>query len=299
MKPTLVILAAGMGSRYGGLKQLDQLGPNGETILEYSIYDAIQAGFSKVVFIIRPDFADEFKARIGDPVAAHIEVGYVYQTLDKLPAGFAPPADRQKPWGTGHALLVAEPEVHTPFAILNADDYYGQPAFRTISDFLQQQAADSTEYALVGYRLAHTLSDHGTVSRGICEVDADDYLQVVTERTAIARENGQIYYEENGQKHPLNDQDLASMNFWGFTPQIFAQGKAYFEQFLRARGQELKSEFYIPTLVTQALEAGQAKLKVLDADSQWFGVTYQEDKGNAVAQFAALHEQGAYPAKLW
>lgn len=299
MKPTLVILAAGMGSRYGGLKQLDQLGPSGETILEYSIYDAIQAGFGKVVFIIRPDFAEEFKQRIGTPVSKYIDVGYVYQTIDALPTGFLPPADRVKPWGTGHALLVSEPEVRTPFAILNADDFYGRDAFVTIAEFLSTVDNEDTAYAMVGYRLENTLSEHGTVSRGECEVDQDNFLIKVTERTAIARRESGIFYEEQGQQIELPPQTPVSMNFWGFTPRLFEQGTAFFREFLQERGEEMKSEFYIPSVVTRGLEDKALTLKVLDSDAQWFGVTYREDKDLAVYKFAELVKEGVYPETLW
>ncbi|MDP5170948.1 MAG: NTP transferase domain-containing protein [Bacteroidia bacterium] len=299
MKPTLVILAAGMGSRYGGLKQLDQLGTGGETILEYSIYDAIRAGFGKVVFIIRPDFEEDFRKQIGDVVARHIEVGYVFQTIDKLPEGFEAPEGRTKPWGTGHALLVAQPEVSTPFAILNADDYYGKEAFGVMAEFLAGLTPTDDKYALVGYQLSKTLSDHGTVSRGICQTDERGYLIEVVERTSIARKDGRIYYEEDGQRHPLKENDLASMNFWGFTPRIFDQGNEFFREFLTKRGAEPKSEFYIPSMVTRALEEKKATLQVLSSDSQWFGVTYREDKESAVEKFIELNAQGIYPSHLW
>lgn len=299
MKPTLVILAAGMGSRYGGLKQLDRLGPSGETILEYSIYDAIRAGFGKVVFIIRPDFEADFKAQIGEVVSQHIEVGYVYQTMDKLPEGFSAPEGRTKPWGTGHALLVSQPEVHTPFAILNADDFYGKEAFETIAGYLSTLSNDDSSYAMVGYRLGNTLSDHGTVSRGECSLDDDSFLIEVNERTAIARTAEGIFYEEEGKKVALAPDTLVSMNFWGFTPKFFEQGGDFFDEFLKARGQEMKSEFYIPTLVTRGLEENLLTMKVLDSDANWFGVTYREDKDSAVEEFKKLCEEGVYPENLW
>ncbi len=300
MKPTLVILAAGMGSRYGGLKQLDRLGPAGETILEYSIFDAIRAGFGKVVFIIRPDFEEAFREQIGQKVADRVEVAYVFQTLDKLPDGHQVPEGREKPWGTGHALLVCQSEVQTPFAILNADDYYGKEAFEVMADFLRAQSVENPHYAMVGYRLANTLSEHGTVSRGICELDDQDYLLEVVERTAIARDDtGQIFFEEGGTKFPLAEDVPVSMNFWGFTPRIFAQGNVAFEAFLEAKGQELKSEFYIPTLVSEVLHRGEGNLRVLQSAAQWFGITYREDKEMAQAQFAQLASQGSYPLALW
>lgn len=299
MKPTLVILAAGMGSRYGGLKQLDRLGPSGETILEYSIYDAIRAGFGKVVFIIRPDFEEDFKKQIGDVVARHIEVGYVYQTLDKLPKGYSVPDGRTKPWGTGHALMVSEPEVHTPFAILNADDFYGKEAFETIAGYLSGLSNEDSAYAMVGYRLGNTLSDHGTVSRGECSLDEENYLIEVNERTAIARTEEGIFYEEEGNKVQLAPETLVSMNFWGFTPKFYQQGGAFFDEFLTSRGHEMKSEFYIPTLVTRGLEEKLLTMKVLDSDARWFGVTYREDKDLAIAEFRNLCDQGVYPESLW
>ncbi len=299
MKPTLVILAAGMGSRYGGLKQLDGLGPSGETILEYSIFDAIRAGFNKVVFIIRPDFAAEFKRQIGEVVARYVEVGYVFQTIDRLPAGWAPPEGRTKPWGTGHALLTAAPEVHAPFAILNADDYYGKEAFEVMATFLTEVDPATPSYAMVGYQLANTLSEFGSVSRGICEVDAHGYLTKVVERTAISRIGGEIGFDEQGQRTLLSDDTLVSMNFWGFTPGVFPLANGFFEQFLKEKGSQPGSEFYIPTLVTQALQTAGASLKVLRSEASWFGITYQEDKAMAVAKFAELCEKGIYPVQLW
>lgn len=299
MKPTLVILAAGMGSRYGGLKQLDRLGPSGETILEYSIFDAIRAGFNKVVFIIRPDFEKEFRQQIGDIVARNVEVGYVFQTLDKLPEGWTPPAGRTKPWGTGHALLTSAPEVSAPFAILNADDYYGKEAFEVMAGFLSDVDPATPSYAMVGYQLANTLSEFGSVSRGVCEVDENGFLTKVVERTAISRTDNQIAFEEQGQRTVLADDTLVSMNFWGFTPGVFSLANGFFEQFLKEKGSQLSSEFYIPTLVTQALQTPGASLKVLRSEASWFGITYQEDKAMAVARFEELCRQGIYPDRLW
>jgi len=299
MKPTLVILAAGMGSRYGGLKQIDGVGPNGEAIIEYSIYDAIQAGFGKVVFIIREDIAEAFKNYFGDKFEGKIEVDYVFQELHKLPAGLELPSQRQKPWGTGHAMLMAKDAVKEPFAIINADDFYGREAYQVIAEFFKNQDVDSKEYCIVGYHLNKTLSDFGSVSRGVCVSTDDGYLASVTERTSIERKDGKIYFSDEGEDVELAEETLVSMNFWGFSPTVFDYTESYFVDFFKEKGQELKSEFYIPLIATKMIESGEGKLKTLSSDAQWFGVTYREDKEHVIGEIANLIKEGVYPDNLW
>lgn len=298
MKPTLIILAAGMGSRYGGLKQLDEVGPNGEAIIDYSLYDAIRAGFGKVIFVIRRDFEDAFKERFDPKLKGRIEVEYVYQALDKLPAGFALPAERQKPWGTAHALLMADGVAIEPFAVINADDFYGNKAYQAMADFLTT-STDPAEYAMVGYNVENTLSDHGTVSRGVCETDANGYLTTVIERTKIIGETDGIYFYEEDGKHPLNPKSPVSMNFWGLKPNVFGYLKEGFAQFLTDHGSELKSEYYIPLLVNDNIVNGNIKTKVIECDSPWFGVTYIEDKPIVKGKIDQLIDDGVYPEQLW
>ncbi|MGD9928955.1 MAG: NDP-sugar synthase [Mangrovibacterium sp.] len=299
MKPTLLILAAGMGSRYGGLKQVEPVGPHGETILEYSIFDAIRAGFGKVVFVIRKSFADEFKARFEGKLDRKIDVEYVYQELDKLPEGYTLPEGREKPWGTGHAILMAKDVIREPFAAINADDFYGAGAFNAIASFFQQEVSEKT-YAMVGYLLKNTLSEHGTVSRGICQTDDAGNLVEITERHQIARKNGSIYFEdEQGQPVKVDDSTPVSMNFWGFAPSIFNHLETLFRAFLDEKMQQPKSEFYIPSVVFELIQTGQIQSKVLRADSPWFGVTYPEDKAYVVSQIRKLTAEGGYPEKLW
>ncbi len=296
IKPTLLILAAGMGSRYGGLKQIDPIGPNGEAIIDYSIYDAIQAGFGKLVFIIRPDIEAVFRETLGQKYEAHLPVAYVHQTLDLLPAGYTVPSERQKPWGTGHAVLVAEAAINEPFAVINADDFYGASAYKVMHAHLTQSAAD---YALVGFVLRNTLSDYGTVSRGICEVDAQGYIKSVTEITKIEKDGQQArYVDEAGQTQILSGDELVSMNLWGFTPAIFAQLRDLFGEFLQKRGHEPKAEFYIPYAVNHLIAQQQAQAKILTSHDSWFGMTYQEDKPYVTRSIQALVEQGQYPQQL-
>ena len=298
MKPTLLILAAGMGSRYGALKQMDELGPGGETIIDYSVYDAIQAGFDKVVFVIRESFADAFKERFEPRIKGKIKYEFVFQELDKLPEGFTLPEGREKPWGTGHAILMAKDAIDTPFAIINADDFYGREAFIQVNDFVQNSAADN-EYAMVGYALKNTLSDFGTVSRGICETDKNSNLVDITERTEIGTENGQVYYAEDGVKNPLTGDEPVSMNFWAFKPSFFEHLQTQFIDFLKARGTELKSEFYFNAVANSLIKSGEASTKVICTDAQWFGVTYQEDKPLVQQKIKDLITAGVYPAELW
>ena len=298
MKPTLIILAAGMGSRYGGLKQLDEVGPNGEAIIDYSLYDAITAGFGKVVFIIRTDFAEAFRERFDPKLKGRIEVEYVYQSLDKIPAGFTLSPQREKPWGTAHALLMADGAANEPMAVINADDFYGKKAYQAMADFLTS-SNDPSEYAMVGYNVENTLSDHGTVSRGVCETDSEGYLTTVVERTKIkGEEDGIFFYEEDG-KHPLNPKSPVSMNFWGLKPNVFSYLKEGFASFLTLHGHELKSEYYIPLLINDNIVNGNIRTKVIECDSPWFGVTYIEDKPIVKGRIAQLIEEGVYPKELW
>jgi len=298
MKPTLVILAAGMGSRYGGLKQLDEVGPNGEAIIDYSLYDAIRAGFGKVVFIIRHDFEEAFKARFDQKLKGKIKVEYVYQSLDDLPQGFTIPENREKPWGTAHAIRTARDVVNTPFAAINADDFYGKEAYQTLADYLNTSVSEH-HYCMVGYRLDKTLSDHGSVARGICLTDPQQLLIDIDEMTQIEKDNGKIVYVRNGVKNDLKGDELVSMNIWGFHPSLFHYLEKGFVQFLNEKGNELKSEYYIPLHVGEMVKSGDATVKVLSSSASWFGVTYQQDKPIVIEKIRELIGSGEYPVKLW
>ncbi|MBR4064763.1 MAG: nucleotidyltransferase [Tidjanibacter sp.] len=302
-KPTLLVLAAGMASRYGSLKQMDGVGPNGEAIIDYSIYDAIRAGFGKVVFVIRHLFEEQFKAAFPpERFGGQIEVEFVFQELDALPEGYTVPEDRVKPWGTNHAVMMGATAVNTPFAVINADDFYGKSAFQSIADYLRSVDGAKGKYALVGYCLKNTLSEFGTVSRGACSVADDGTLLNVVERTAIKREeDGVVYYEDEEGKHPIDENTPVSMNMWGFTPDYFAGSEVLFKEFLDANNANPnpKAEYYIPWAVEQMMSRGEATTKVLSCDSHWFGVTYQQDRPDVVAKINALVEAGEYPEKLW
>ncbi|MEI6276423.1 MAG: sugar phosphate nucleotidyltransferase [Prolixibacteraceae bacterium] len=298
MKPTLIILAAGMGSRYGGLKQLDEVGPNGEAIIDYSLYDAIRAGFGKVIFVIRHDFEAAFKARFDPKLEGRITVEYVYQSLDKLPDGFVLPPQREKPWGTAHALLMADGVANEPMAVINADDFYGEKAYLEMADFLTT-STDPSEYSMIGYNVENTLSDHGTVSRGVCETDAGGYLTTVVERTKIKGESDGIFFYEEDGRHRLDPKSPVSMNFWGLKPKVFGYLKEGFSQFLTNHGHELRSEYYIPLLINDNVVNGNIKTKVIECDSPWFGVTYIEDKPIVKGLIAELIADGVYPEHLW
>lgn len=299
MKPTLLILAAGMGSRFGGLKQVEPVGPNGETILEYSVFDAIRAGFGKVVFVIRESFADEFKDRFESKLAGKIEIEYVYQEVNKLPEGFDLPEGREKPWGTGHAVLMAKDVISEPFAAINADDFYGAEAYQVVAKYLSQSVSGD-KYAMVGYQLDNTLSEFGSVSRGICVTDENKQLTKITETHKIRQEGKHILCEsENQQTVELTGKETVSMNFWGFQPSVFRNIESQFVDFLITNINLPKSEFYIPFVVFEMINQGQADVEVLKADSPWFGVTYKEDKPFVVEQIQKLTVQGIYPEKLW
>lgn len=299
MKPTLLILAAGMGSRFGGLKQVEPVGPNGEAIIDYSIFDAIRTGFGKVVFIIRESFADAFKEKFDEKLKGKIEVDYVYQELDMLPDGYTLPEDREKPWGTAHAILVAKDAVNEPFCALNADDFYGFNAYKTMADFLTR-SEDSQEYSMVGYKLNKTLSDFGSVSRGICEVDENNYLQKIVENKKILKKEDEIIsVMDDGNEVKLTGEENVSMNIWGFKPSVFETLEEKFSEFLDTEIDKPKSEMYIPSVVFDMIDEGKAKVKVLEADSPWFGVTYKEDKPVVVEKINKMVQRGDYPEKLF
>jgi len=299
MKPTLVILAAGMASRYGSMKQIQSFGPDGETIMDYSIYDAIRAGFGKVVFIIREEFAEQFKAIFEPKLNGKIATDYVYQHLSAFTNGYAVPTDRTKPWGTGHAVLCCKGKVNEPFAVINADDFYGKDAFAKAYAFLTTQCNEQT-YCIIGYQLRNTLSDNGTVSRGVCDVDASGNLTDINERTKIfARPEGDIVYEENDQLTVLPEHSLVSMNYLCFAPGFIGLAESLFNDFLEKQGQELKSEFYIPTVTKHFVQSGKGVVKVIPTSSQWFRVTYKEDAPGVQASINDLVAAGEYPSSLW
>lgn len=299
MKPTLLILAAGMGSRYGGLKQLDPMGPGGETILDYSVFDAIRAGFDRVVFVIRRDFEREFRERIVARFERHVDVALAFQAIDALPAGFAVPPGREKPWGTTHAILCGREAVAAPFAAINADDFYGHEAFAVLARRLAASPVDSTAYCMVGFTLANTLSEHGSVARGVCRTDARGFLADIRELKQITRTADGVENVADGVVEKLTGQEPVSMNMWGFTPRIFPQLETSFREFLAAHAAEPKSECYIPLTVGDLVKSGQATCEVLPTASRWFGVTYVEDRPIVQASIANLVATNAYPATLW
>ena len=300
MKPTLFVLAAGMGSRYGGLKQLDGLGPHGETIMDYSIYDAIRSGFGKIVFVIRKDFEDDFRAKILSKYENHIPVEVVFQALDNLPEGFVCPEGRTKPWGTNHAVLMGKDVIKEPFAVINADDFYGRNSFEVIAKELSTPKSRKGDYCMVGFRVGNTMSESGSVARGVCE-NKDGFLTTVVERTAIAyNEKHEISFtDENGKEQILDPSTPVSMNLWGFTPDYFEFSEKYFVDFLKENINTPKAEFFIPLVVNELVTKGDATVKVLDTDSKWFGVTYAADRQGVVDKFAELHANGEYPEKMF
>lgn len=301
MQPTLLVLAAGMGSRYGGLKQIDPVGPNQETILDYSVYDARQAGFDRVVFVIRRDIEAEFREQVGKRFENAIDTDYAFQALADLPAGFQLPADRTKPWGTAHAVLCAKEQIKAPFASINADDFYGADSYQTMAAFLQQPpSGEKAHYAMSGFVLRNTLSEHGHVARGICEVDEQGLLRKVAEHTQItATADGALSTLEDGSTMELTGNEWVSMNFWGFTPAVFPAMEEGFAQFLAQKGDQPKSEFYIPEAVDEMMRAGIADVRVLPSKARWFGVTYREDKPIVQTAIREMTETGAYPSPLW
>ena len=303
MKPTLLLLAAGMGSRYGGLKQLDGLGPNGETIMDYSIYDAVKAGFGKIVFVIRKDFEQDFREKVLSKYEGHVPAELCIQSLDALPEGFACPEGGVQPGGTNHAVLMAKDVVNEPFCVINCDDFYNRDAFMVIGKFLADLPEGSANrYAMVGFRVGNTLSENGTVARGICSKDGDGNLTTVVERTEIMRVDGKVSYkDEQGCWVAVDDNTPVSMNMWGFTPDYFAHSEEYFKEFLSdpANMSNPKAEFFIPLMVNKLINDGTATVKVLDTTSKWFGVTYAADRQGVVDRIQGLVDEGVYPGKLW
>jgi len=301
MKPTLYVLAAGMGSRYGGLKQLDPLGPNGETIMDYSIYDAIHSGFGKVVFVIRKDFEKDFREKILSKYEGHIPVEVVFQSTGDLPEGYTCPADRTKPWGTNHAVLMAKDTIKEPFAVINADDFYGRNAFEVIAKELSREHDRKGDYCMVGFRVGNTMTENGSVARGVCTTSSDGLLTSVVERTAISYDkDGRIVFtDENGEVQTLDPCTPVSMNLWGFTPDYFDYSEREFKNFLDRDINTPKAEFFIPLCIDTLIRNGEATVKVLDTDSRWFGVTYAADRPGVVEKFAKLHADGTYPEHLF
>ncbi|MBT3174030.1 MAG: nucleotidyltransferase [Lentimicrobiaceae bacterium] len=298
MKPTLLILAAGIGSRYGGVKQMDEIGPSGESIIDYSIFDAIRAGFGKVVFVLNPKIEKDFKDIYEPRLNGKIKTDYVLQEVSAVPDGVKINSERIKPWGTGHAVLVANNVINEPFAVINADDFYGKNAFELISSFMQEQDNKSSEYGMVGYRLSNTLSENGSVSRGVCQTNKG-YLTDVVERTSIVNEGDKIVYEENGTKHDINANAVVSMNFWGFSPLFFDQLEKDFRIFIANNAHNIKAEFYIPSVVNDLIKKNEASITMLTSNDQWFGVTYKDDKETTIKRVKALVESGVYPNNLW
>jgi hypothetical protein len=295
--PTLLVLAAGMGNRYGGLKQIDPVGPSGETIIDYSIYDALRAGFGKVVFVIRKEIEHAFKHAVGARFERHIAVEYVFQELDRLPPGFSVPVGRITPWGTLHAVLMAADTIKEPFAVINADDFYGSEGYRVSAQHLQ---SGTTDYAMVGFLLRNTLSDFGAVSRGVCRVNGDDFLQGVVELTNIERDGAHARNTDStGRITTLSGDEVVSMNMWGFTPHVFGQFREHFQRFLRSSGPDITSECYLPSTVNELVLTGQARIKVLRTNDSWAGVTYREDRPRVVETIRRLVDRGDYPNRLW
>ncbi|HHT30362.1 nucleotidyltransferase [Petrimonas mucosa] len=300
MKPTLFVLAAGMGSRYGGLKQLDGVGPSGETIMDYSIYDAVHAGFGKLVFVIRKTFEEDFREKIVRKYEKLIPVELVFQELDALPEGFTVPEGRVKPWGTNHAVMMGRDVIREPFAVINADDFYGRESYAILADYLKGLSNSENSYCMVGYRVGNTLSESGTVARGVCETDESGNLTGVVERTQVKRIDGAVCYcDEDGKWVAIDDNTPVSMNMWGFTPDYFNHSDNYFVQFLKENAGNIKAEYFIPLLVNHLIVNGVSKVKVLDTPSRWFGVTYAEDRPGVVDKLQQLVNQGTYPSPLW
>lgn len=287
-----------MASRYGSLKQIDRFGPSGECLLEYSIYDAIDAGFSKIVFVIRESFADEFKALFGPKLEGKADVAYVYQELNAYTNGITIPAERTKPWGTAHAILCAQEAINEPFAVINADDFYGRAAYQAAHLFLENDCNEKT-YAIIGYPLLQTLSVNGTVSRGVCETDAEHKLVSITERTKVSVENGLPFYESDGQLYPVAPDALASMNFWCFHPSVFPLLKQWFSDFLATSLADLKSEFFIPLVGDKFIKEAGGTILVLPCNAEWFGVTYKEDSPPVREKLLSLVHEKVYPQSLW
>jgi len=298
-KVSLLVLAAGIGSRYGGLKQIDRLGPSGERIIDYSIYDAIRAGFRKIVFVIRRDIEAEINELLINKIRNYVDVDYVFQDLDNLPEDFKVPQNRIKPWGTGHAVIVAKDKIHEPFAVINSDDFYGYDSYHQIMQYLQYAKPDSNEFFLAGYLLKNTLSEFGAVSRGVCSIDERGYLNGIKEQKKIYKEGNKIFCEEDNVKTELMSETLVSMNFWGFTPMVFDMFEELFKEFLKENINSEKAEFYIPTAIDSLIKQNKCKVKIIPTNSEWFGVTYKEDRQKVVEKIYRLVELGKYPTPLW
>lgn len=299
MKPTLVILAAGIGSRYGGLKQIDAIGPGGEAIVDYSVYDALRAGFGKIVLVIRKSIEKEVRAFFEPKLKGRVALEFVYQELDMLPRDVQVRVKREKPWGTAHAVLCARDAVHEPFAVINGDDFYGPSSYKLLSEFLTVDT-DPDLYAMVGYRLDRTLSPHGSVARGVCNISDDGYLRDVTEYTKIYAENGTIFCDlPDGTKKLFSGKEVVSMNFWGFKPNVFDRFERIFKEFIRKNGDDPKAEFFIPIPLSEMIRSGEIRLRVIEGNENWFGVTYKEDKPAVIDRVQSLIEKGVYPEKLW
>lgn len=300
MKPTLFILAAGMGSRYGSLKQLDGIGPNDETIMDYSVYDALRAGFGKLVFVIRKSFEQDFRQKIISKYENHIPVEVVFQELDNLPEGFTLNIERTKPWGTNHAVMMGKAVISEPFAVINADDFYGRESFAVLASTLKKMEGKVGHYCMVGYHLCNTLSESGAVARGVCEIDERNYLKTIQEQTHIERIEGTIKYKNTENKwFDLEENTPVSMNMWGLTPDYFEHSDKFFSKFLEKNINNLKAEFFIPSMIEHLISNKQADVEVLDTKSKWFGVTYAEDRPTVVAKLQSLVENGEYPTPLW
>lgn len=298
MKPTLLILAAGMGSRYGGLKQIDGLGPHGEALIEYSVFDAIRAGFGKIVFVIRENIAEVFKEKVGNKLSDHIQIEYAFQEVNTPIEGLKYYPDREKPWGTAHAVLVSEGVINEPFAVINADDYYGYKSFADMADFLINECSPRN-YSMIGYSLPLTLSDNGTVSRGVCTMDENHFLTTVVERTSVGWRNQEIFFEDKNELIRLDSDTLVSMNFWGFHPAVFDQIRKKFIEFVKNHGENPKAEFFIPLVINEGIQENLFIVKVIPNMEKWYGVTYKEDKELVQNAFKNLTEEGLYPSPLW
>lgn len=298
MKPTLLVLAAGMGSRYGGIKQMDSFGPSGETIIDYSIFDAIKSGFGKFVFIIRDEFSNDFINLFEAKIGGRVQTEYVNQRQDAFIGNFKIPPERTKPWGTAHAVLCARDVIHEPFAVINADDFYGRDAFEKCASFLRKDVSPE-KYCLIGYELGNTVSPHGSVSRGVCEIDGDYNLLKVVERTKVYVENGKIYYLESGMPVPVMPETPVSMNFWGFDEHVFDFIEQQFKDFLQISGNDPKAEFFIPLVADNYIQKNKGKIKVIPTDAKWFGVTYREDAPVVQRSINELIETGVYSKELW
>ena len=301
MAPTLVALAAGVGSRYGGLKQLEPIGPGGETLLDYSVYDALRAGFSKVVFVVRPETESDFREAFAGGMAKHVPIAFVHQTVQELPGGLRPPPGRVKPWGTGHAVLMAEPEVEGKFTVINADDFYGAESYRVLARFLDEpDPQGSSIYAMVGFKLGQTLSDSGSVSRGICQRDSGGHLERIVEVFEVWKSGrGGVYTDGDGQQIEIPGDAVVSMNLWGFTPELFPELGRRFERFLGCEDKTEDSEFLVPEVIQALVREGRAQVEVLGGAGQWCGITYPEDKERVARVIASMIEAGEYPERLW